>query len=97
MRACMLTTVDNPFDPFENFDEWYKIDMQFGYNTCALLARLVPQANSLPESYNESIKEEVIDRWCRMFPLTYKKIVREVEEPDDEAIVEAEEEYSHEN
>ena len=83
MRAVMLTTVDNPFNPFENFQEWYKIDMQFGYNTCALLARIAPVADveTLPESYLNALKEQCIDRWVKMFPLTYKKVV--AEEPDD--------------
>lgn len=86
MRVCMLTTVDNPFDPFENFTEWYKIDMQFQYNTCALVARLVPDSENLPQPYMEQIKEEILTNWCRMNPLTYKLLVREVEEPeyDDE-------------
>lgn len=97
MRAVMLTTVDNPFDPFDNFDEWYKIDMQFGYDTSGLLARLAPTADSLPDSFNEAMKEQAIDRWCKMFPLTYKKVVREVEEPDYKAIIKAEEQYSDDN
>lgn len=79
MREVMLTTVDNPFDPFENFNEWYKIDMQFGYNTCALVARIAPAPpDSLPENFGNAIQEEAIDRWCKMFPLTYKKVVREI-------------------
>lgn len=95
MREVMLTTVDNPFDPFDNFEEWDKIDRQFGYYTCALLARIAPEpAESLPDSYNEAIKEQVIDRWCKMLPLTYKKVVREVREPNYDAIIKAEEDYS---
>ena len=94
MREVMLTTVDNPVNPFDDFNQWYQIDMLKGYNTSALLARLVPTCDSLPESYMERIKEEVIDRWVAMQPLTYKKVVREVEEPDYDAIVKAEEEYS---
>ena len=95
MREVMLTTVDNPFDPFDNFDEWYKIDMQFGYNTCGLLARIAPAPpESLPESYGDRIREECIDRWCKMFPLTYKKVVREVPEDTYEEYVEEDEPYA---
>jgi len=98
MREVMLTTLDNPFDPFDNFDEWYKIDMQFGYNTCALLARIAPMpADSLPESYNTAIKEQAIDRWCKMFPLTYAKVVRDTPDIDYEKVIEAEETYSDDN
>ena len=45
-RESLLTTVDNPFDPFEQFDEWLVFDMQKGYNTCGLLARLTPEVSS---------------------------------------------------
>lgn len=93
MREVMLTTLDNPFDPFENFQEWYKIDMQFKYNTCALVARLCPQpSESLPESYVNAINENIIDRWVNMFPLTYKKVVRETNDEEfDETTSEEEE------
>lgn len=94
MRVCMLTTLDNPFNPFDNFEEWYKIDMQFNYNTCALLARIAPVADveSLPMSYVNQLKEQAIDRWVAMFPQTYKKVVSE--EPDDDVETETyEEEY----
>lgn len=36
----MLTTIDNPFDPFEQYQMWYNYDIQVGYNTCSYLARL---------------------------------------------------------
>lgn len=28
---CMLTTVDNPFDPFEQFTSWFMFDEEKGY------------------------------------------------------------------
>lgn len=86
MRECMLTTNDNPFDPFDNFEEWYKIDMQFQYNTCGLVARLVPTDDSMPQAYMEQMKEQILTDWCRMNPLTHRLIIREVEDPDYEAI-----------
>lgn len=96
MREVMLTTVDNPFDPFDNFEEWYKIDMLFGYNTCALVARIAPAPpDSLPESFGNAIQEAAIDRWCKLLPLTYKKVVREVPDPvyEDEEEINEEESY----
>jgi hypothetical protein len=36
----MLTTYDNPFDPFTQWDQWYAFDMQMGYHTPGLLARI---------------------------------------------------------
>lgn len=36
----MLTTTDNPWSPFDNFDEWYAFDVAHGYNTCAYISRV---------------------------------------------------------
>ena len=33
----MLTTVDNPFDPFTQFDQWLSFDTAQGHNTPGLL------------------------------------------------------------
>ena len=41
----MLTTVDNPFNPFTEFDSWLAYDEQSGYNTNGLLARLTLDSN----------------------------------------------------
>lgn len=45
-----ITTVDNPYDPFKNFKEWYSYDIQMGYNTCERLASVV---NNVPESLSK--------------------------------------------
>lgn len=34
-----ITTVDNPFDPFTDFDNWYRFDESKGYCTSGYLAR----------------------------------------------------------
>ena len=33
----MLTSIDNPDDPFEDFKSWFKYDVEHGYNTCGYL------------------------------------------------------------
>lgn len=53
-KPKMVTTLDNPWNPFKNFDEWYAFDTQKGYNTCSYLARVV---ESSPEmSYEEGVR-----------------------------------------
>lgn len=46
----MLTTVDNPFNPFTQFDEWNAYDVSKGYNTCAYLARVAKTSDELSEA-----------------------------------------------
>ena len=40
MSLCALTTFDNPYDPFDQFDQWYMFDTDKGYNSAAYLARI---------------------------------------------------------
>ena len=40
MRECMITTFDNPYDPFTQFNHWFLFDTEKGYNTCAYLDRV---------------------------------------------------------
>lgn len=38
----MITTIDNPYNPFTDYEKWYADDVAMGYNTCSLLGRLTP-------------------------------------------------------
>lgn len=49
MQEYMLTTVDNPYDPFTDYDQWYAFDSNAGYHTTALLARKVKTSDELSE------------------------------------------------
>lgn len=49
-KDVMLTTVDNPYDPFTQFASWYRYDMNAGYNTCGTLARVMCPSNNLTEA-----------------------------------------------
>jgi len=46
----MLTTTDNPFDPFTQFDEWLNFDSAAGYHTPSLLARITKSSDELSEA-----------------------------------------------
>ena len=46
----MVTTVDNPFDPFTQFDDWYAYDERSGYHTTAYLARVLTTSHELSEA-----------------------------------------------
>ena len=53
VRMVTLTTEDNPFNPFEDYDEWNAFDVRKGYNTASYLARIV----------NTSIDQSPADYW----------------------------------
>lgn len=59
--ASMLTTIDNPFDPFTQFDEWYQYDEEKGYHTCQFLARISKASSDMSESDYERENERAID------------------------------------
>jgi hypothetical protein len=68
----MLTTFDNPFDPFTQFDEWFAWDRQAGYNSPSLLARIVNSSDELSDTdqvvaINEAIDEIVKENVTGMF------------------------------
>lgn len=78
MRRCALTTIDNPFDPFEQFDQWFLFDIEKGYNSCAYLARIAKTSEQLSEAeYNDEI-ERAIDEIVRLdFMNIYKKVIND--------------------
>lgn len=57
----MLTTVDNPFDPFTNFDKWFMYDCEKGYYSCAYLARIARTSDAMTEEENDEEIERAID------------------------------------
>lgn len=75
----MLTTTDNPFNPFTQFDEWYNFDVQKGYFSCAYLDRVSYTSPNLSDADYELAVESAIDDICRLNVLgIYKKVY-----PDD--------------
>ena len=40
MEQHLLTTIDNPYNPFVDFSSWYMFDCEKGHNTSARLARI---------------------------------------------------------
>lgn len=39
-QQAMLTTIDNPYSPFDDFDQWFLFDVEHGYNTCSYIDRV---------------------------------------------------------
>lgn len=57
----MLTTSDNPFDPFKEFDSWYNFDVLHGYNSCSLLARMIVDHDAFSENDQIAMQNQAID------------------------------------
>ena len=51
-KQVMLTTIDNPFDPFEQFDSWFLFDVEKGYNSCDYLGRIAKTSEQLSDDEN---------------------------------------------
>lgn len=78
-RTCMLTTTDNPYDPFDNFDSWLIYDVTNGYNSCGYLARIAKTSDALTDEENSQEIERAIDEIIKYdFTNNYKKLVREI-------------------
>lgn len=57
-----LTTVDNPFDPFEQFSSWLMFDIEKGYQCCEKLAKVAQISDDMSqveidEEINRAIEE----------------------------------------
>lgn len=62
MIETMLTTIDNPYNPFSHFDEWFNWDFIAGYNTCSRLARVCASSFELsPKEREEAFMEAALD------------------------------------
>lgn len=77
MSQTMLTTTDNPFDPFDDFDNWYIFDESKGYHSCGYLARIAKTSDELSDEENSEEIERAIDEICKFNLLgIYKKVSR---------------------
>jgi hypothetical protein len=79
----MLTTVDNPFDPFTHFDEWLAYDISMGYNTSSFLDRIArvsddlsepDQALALQRAIDEILEENVSGMWRKVSRSSVKNL-----------------------
>jgi hypothetical protein len=60
-QQVAITTVDNPYSPFTQFDEWNAFDLEMGYGTCAYLARIVRSSDQISVTDQDLALEYGID------------------------------------
>ena len=76
----MLTTFDNPFDPFDEFVSWFMFDVEKGYYTCSRLARIARYSEDFSTIEDKRETERAIDEIIdNDFLNIYKKVTRKVE------------------
>ena len=73
----MLTTFDNPYNPFEQFTEWFLFDVEKGYNTCSYIARIAQFSDDMTQKEIDEENERAIDEILSYdFMNIYKKLRR---------------------
>lgn len=81
-NECRLTTIDNPYDPFTQFNSWFLFDVEKGYNTCEYLARIAKTSDSFTEEENNEETEKAIDEIIKYdFLNIYKKVKKNDNNP----------------
>lgn len=75
-----LTTVDNPYDPFDEFTQWFLFDEEKGYHTTSYLGRVARTSDQLSDEENNKEIERAIDEIIKYdFQNIYRKVKRKKE------------------
>ena len=83
MKECLLTTIDNPYNPFTEWDNWLTYDVSHGYMTCERLGSITTLSDalsdaennqSIDDSMNELIKTGAFSKDGKI--IEYKKVYR---------------------
>jgi hypothetical protein len=77
----MLSTIDNPHSPFDDFAAWYAYDIASGYHTASLLGRVVVTSDQLSEAdYDQAIEFAINEIINENVLGIYIKVQKEFEE-----------------
>ena len=63
---CMLSTVDNPYNPFEQFESWFLYDTEKGWNSSSYLARIAQLNDDMSENEKDIEIERAIDEIIKL-------------------------------
>ena len=74
MNDVFITTYDNPFDYFTQFDEWLNFDRQMGYFTLEYVGRLARVAYDMSDETERLELERVLDSILEWNGDMYKKV-----------------------
>lgn len=68
MKACALTTIDNPWNPFTNFRDWYNFDESHDYGCCSIVARLAITTEDMTDVEEAKEIERAINSFIEADP-----------------------------
>lgn len=75
MALHMLTTIDNPYNPFTDYDEWYAFDLNAGYHTPGMLARVIITSRDMSDADQDQAYEDAIEEILQFNVLgLYRKV-----------------------
>lgn len=66
-NSVAITTIDNPYNPFEDFIKWYMFDITKGYNTCSYLSRIMDLMNLDEENVELAIDEIIKNDFLNIY------------------------------
>lgn len=80
MSDYLLTTRDNPYNPFTQWDEWLGFDTLKGHNTLSLLGRMVITSDAFSENEEDDAYHQAVMDIIASDPLgLYKRVKRDEE------------------
>ena len=81
-KDCMLTTFDNPYNPFDDFTLWLMYDKEQGYDTCERLARIAKLSDDMSQDEIDAETVRAMDEIIFYDFLNIYKKVWQDSEPD---------------
>ena len=88
MADIMLSTSDNPFNPFTQWSEWYAYDALLGHHTPEYLARIVRTSYDLSDAEQE---QDIVDAINEIVELNINGLYIKVTEPDVDEVAHTDE------
>lgn len=82
MTCCMLSTIDNPFNPFEDYSSWLMFDKEKGYDSAERLMRIAKLTDDMTQKEETEEIERAIDEIIKYDILNvYIKVSKTLNEP----------------
>lgn len=77
----MLSTIDNPFNPFEDYSSWLMFDKEKGYDSAERLMRIAKLSDNMTQKEENEEIERAIDEIIKYdFLNVYTKVAKTLNE-----------------